>query len=147
MRTFLQPLSGDKKAAEALEFAIMMPIVLVFMLGIIEFGRLIWTIEALQQSAAAASRCMGVLAASCATAGKISTASTTHYIQGIAGTWGITVPPAQITLNSNASYANTTGFSTVTITYQFSTLVPYLFTALGAVSTLNAGASFPNQPQ
>ena len=50
----------DRAGAIAIEFAILGPVLLVLLIGIIEFGRMLWVENALQYAVAQASRCMTV---------------------------------------------------------------------------------------
>jgi len=50
----------DRAGATAVEFAILGPLLLVLLIGIIEFGRMLWVENALQYAVAQAARCMTV---------------------------------------------------------------------------------------
>ena len=50
----------DRVGATAVEFAILGPLLLVLLIGIIEFGRMLWVENALQYAVAQAARCMTV---------------------------------------------------------------------------------------
>ena len=58
---------GDGTAA--LEFALCAPLLLTCMLGVIEFGRVMWTQNALHYAVADAARCMTFDATDCGSAG------------------------------------------------------------------------------
>lgn len=45
MRRLLIRLSGDRQAATAVEFALVVPVALLFLFGIIDAGRLMWTLN------------------------------------------------------------------------------------------------------
>ena len=142
-RNFLRSKSG----ASAVEFAMVLPPLLLMMLAVLEFGRLLWTREALQETAAAGARCMGMTAGSCASGGSYSSSATTTYVQGVATTWGLTLTGSNITLNSNTTCAGVTaanGFSTVTLTYTFQSVVPNEVLALQSGAPLTTTACFPN---
>src|SRR5271154_1097099 len=63
-RLFRTALRSDRGTA-AIEFGIVALPLLMLVLGIFEFARLYWTQEALQESATAGARCMGILQSSC----------------------------------------------------------------------------------
>jgi len=133
--------------AAALEFAVVLAPLLLLIFGVFEFGRLLWVREALQETATAGARCMGMSASSCAASGAYSSAGATTYIQNTAGGWGVTLTAANITLNNNATCAGITaskGFSSVTITYTFQSMVPTLVQSLSGGKTLTSTACFPN---
>ena len=65
IRDVLGRFKRDTRGAAAIEFAIVIVPLLLFMFGIIEFSRAFWAKEALQQTAVDTARCMGLgLAAS-----------------------------------------------------------------------------------
>ncbi len=60
VREFLVRLARAREGVEALEFAIVLPVLLLFLLGCIEFGRLFWTQSELQYAAEAAARAITI---------------------------------------------------------------------------------------
>jgi Flp pilus assembly protein TadG len=138
---------GAHGGATAVEFAAVLGPLMLLIFGVFEFGRLLWTREALQETATAGARCMGMSATSCAAAGAYSSGNTNTYIEGVANSWGVTLTAANITLNNNATCAGVSaanGFSSVTITYTFQSIVPSVVTTLSGGSTLTSTACFPN---
>jgi Flp pilus assembly protein TadG len=134
----------NRAGASAVEFGMVALPLLLCIFGIIEFGRVMWTREALQQTAIAGARCMGVVMNTCGTAGVYSSSLTTSYIQTQAAHWSLTIPASNISLNSGATCAGVSGFSQVTLTYTFRTVVPGLIKALAGGTNLSATACFPN---
>jgi Flp pilus assembly protein TadG len=127
------------------------PIFLMLVFGTIEYGRLLWTKQALQQTAIAGARCMAIAQgqiqnSSCASGGSYNTTSTQTYIQNIASGWGLSIPTANITLNNAATCGGTTGFSQVTLTSTFNTPVPAIVLLPAGGTTLTATACYPNNP-
>jgi Flp pilus assembly protein TadG len=147
----LSQLHRTRKAVAALEFALLATPLLLLVLGILEFGRLMWFREALQMTANEGARCMGVVASSCASSGAYDAPTTTTYIENVANNWGITLVGANVTLARPSTNANcipthltpTTPMSEVTITYTFQTAIPQLFAMLVGKS-LTSHACFPN---
>ncbi|HZB94020.1 MAG TPA: TadE/TadG family type IV pilus assembly protein [Stellaceae bacterium] len=137
---------SDRSGGSAVEFALVLMPLLMLMFGIIEYGRLLWTIEALQQTAIAGARCMGIVNQSCGSGGSFSSASTTSYIQKVASGWGVTVPSKGITLNQNASCGGETGFSEVSLTVKFVSVVPKIVLMPAGGQNVTATACFPNNP-
>ncbi|MGH2928890.1 MAG: pilus assembly protein, partial [Solirubrobacteraceae bacterium] len=73
--------------------------------------------------------------------------NTTNYVIALAKNWGVPLAAADIALANTGACAGVTapnGFSSVTITYNFQSVVPKLVTALGAGETLTSTACFPN---
>jgi Flp pilus assembly protein TadG len=135
---------SDRRGGSAVEFAVVAPVFLLMFFGTEEFARARWTEEALSQTSITGARCMGLQLTSCATAGAYSAAATTAYIQTVAQKWGVTLAPANISLNANTSCGGVTGFSQVTLTLTFNTLAPALLASLSAGKGLSATACFPN---
>jgi Flp pilus assembly protein TadG len=143
----LRDLWRHRGGASAVEFAAVLGPLLLLTFSVFEFGRLEWTREALQETATAGARCMGMTSTSCATAGAYSASNTLTYVEGVASDWGITLTDAQITLNNNttcASVAAPNGFSSATITYTFQSIVPNEVQALTGGTSLSSTACFPN---
>jgi len=135
-----------KSGVSTIEFAIVAPLLLLLVVGIIEFTQLMWTREALEQSAFSGARCMGVLSASCASGGKVNNVATDSFIQSVGSSWMISIPTTAIALNPNTTCGSVAGFSQVTLTYTFYTAAPNLITALAPGVTLTVQACYPNQP-
>jgi Flp pilus assembly protein TadG len=148
---WLVQLHRTRKAVAALEFALLATPLLLLVLGILEFGRLMWFREALQMTANQGARCMGVVASSCASSGAYNATNTTTYIESVANNWGITLANANVVLARPSTNANclptlstpATPMSEVTITYTFQTAVPQLLHMLVGKS-LTSHACFPN---
>src|SRR5579862_1512890 len=60
VREILLRLARAREGVEAIEFAIVLPVLLLFLLGCIEFGRLFWTQSELQYAAEAAARAITI---------------------------------------------------------------------------------------
>ncbi len=145
MKRLLTRFAKCRSAATAVEFGMVSMPLLLCIFGIIEFGRLMWTREALQQTAIASARCMGMVQNKCGSAGVYSSTLAMSYVQAQAASWAITLTPSNITLNSSATCAGLSGFSQVSVAYTFNTLVPALIKALAGGTHLSATACFPNQ--
>ena len=128
----------------AIEFAMVAAPLLLLVAGIFEYGRLYWTQEALQESATAGARCIAVLQSNCASSGAYSSGSTLTYIQGVANNWGITIPSADITSTNSVSCGGISGFSQVSITYTFKTLIPNLIPIGSSGKSLTVQSCYPN---
>ncbi len=129
-----------------------LPMFLMLVFGGIEFGRLLWTKQSLQEAAIAGARCMAIAQGStltsspCASGSSYSATSTKSYIQTVASGWGLSVPSSGITLDDNTSCGGTTGFSQVTLTSTFTSVAPSLVRLAAGGVTLTATACFPNNP-
>jgi Flp pilus assembly protein TadG len=144
MRPWLGRFRDCRGGASALEFSLILAPMLVLMFGGIEYSRLLWTREALQQAAIAGARCVGMPQTGCSTAGVYNAASATTFIQNAAAAWSIALPASGIAVSTSATCGGVGGFSQVTLTYAFQTVAPTLLPTLSAGSTLTATACFPN---
>jgi Flp pilus assembly protein TadG len=115
----------------AVEFAILMPVFLTFLLGIVEFGRLMWTQAALQFAVEAAARCYAI-DTTCTTA----SATQTYASQQI---FGLTVASSAF-LASQGAGTSCSGYEVQVSNYTFSLIVPRLFPW---TITLNAQSCHP----
>jgi Flp pilus assembly protein TadG len=146
----LKQLYNARRGVAALEFALVSVPMLTLVLGTIEFGRLLWTQQALQMTATQGARCMGILSGSCASGGSYSSANTTSYIQSVASAWGVSLTGDNLTMTRNstntacAPTGGTPNVSEVTISYTFNTMVPGLLTMLSGGRSLQGHACFPD---
>jgi len=134
-----------RKGVAALEFALISLPLLMIVFGTFEFGRLLWTQQALENAAIAGVRCMGILAPSCSSGGAYSSTDTQTYIEGVAAGWGITLTSSNFSPALTTSSTNTecAGLSEVSLSYTFVTAVPGLLSMLSS-NTLVGHACFPN---
>lgn len=148
MRKLRRSLRRDDRGSAAVEFAAVAMPLMIMMFGVVEYGRLMWAQEALQQVAAATARCMAMTSTSCASAGAYSSSNTQSYVISQAQALGLTLTNANITLNNDTVCAGVTwpsaGFSTVTLTYSFSSIAPSLLHALNGGVNLSATSCYPN---
>ena len=140
----LTRLADARRAATAVEFAISALAMVMIVVGVVEFGRLVWTFEVLQESAAEGARCMGLRANACAASGVYNAANTTSHIVSVALSRGVTIKASMITLNAAVACGGAAGFSKVSINYGFATVAPALLTSLASGFNVAASACFPN---
>jgi Flp pilus assembly protein TadG len=140
----IRRLLRHRRAATALEFALLGPAMALLGLGTLEYGRLAWTQEALEAAAVAGARCMGVLSSNCASAGAYSSTATQTYIETAASNWSITLTSSNLTLSRAANCGGVAGFSQVSISYTFQTVLPLLADALSSGVALTATSCYPN---
>src|SRR5271156_5723092 len=117
-------LLAARDAVVAMEFAIVASALMLLTLGTIEFGRLLWTQEALDATAIQTARCIGVRSSSCASGGAYSSTSTTHYAKQVSSGWGITLTDANITPTASGASGTCLGDAQVSISYTFQSVVP-----------------------
>ncbi len=127
-----------------MEFALILAPMLMLMLGGMDYSRLLWTREALQQTAIVGARCVGLPQTGCSAAGVYNATNATTFIESAAATWSITLPASGISVSTSTTCGGVGGFSQVSLTYAFQTVVPGLLPMLAGGDTLTATACFPN---
>src|SRR3546814_10940418 len=80
----------DQRGAAVIELALVLPMVIMFIFGLIEGARAIWTFQTLQETAFKAARCMVIGRTPCE-----STDDARNYAVAIAGQSNITVPRSE----------------------------------------------------
>lgn len=138
-------LLADRRGASAVEFALIAAPLLLLIVGTVEYGRLIWTKQAMQSIAISTARCMGIRQLECSSGGAFSAAATRAMVVADANSIGVGLAAADVTLNKAAICNGISGFSQVTISYQFTSAAPAFLTAMATGGNLSATACFPNQ--
>lgn len=102
----------DSRGVASIEFALVFPVFLIMIFGIMEISRLMWWQVGVERAAAVASRCGGVAAIDCQTNQKISEKAANSVP-------GITFTPSQFTVarekcgvrvSANVTFEFVTGF-------------------------------------
>ena len=139
----LRRLARNCDGVDAIEFALVFPVLLLFLFGCVEFGRLFWTQSELQFAVEAAARCVTV---SCTTDG--ATGATTAITGGGSENYaaqhvlGISVPNGAVFA---VTYPNPACGNQVRVCYPFQFLVPTLFPFRNAVpANCPAGYAAPS---
>jgi Flp pilus assembly protein TadG len=116
-----------ERGAAAIEFAIILPILLLCVLGLIEFGRAIWTQATLDHAVQAAARCAAIDPVTCGTVAQTQQYATTKAP-------GLTLPASVFTVTNPARGVQVA--ASLAFDFLVSELLPYS-------QTLNARACFP----
>jgi Flp pilus assembly pilin Flp len=138
-------LLGDRRGATAVEFAMVAGPLLLLLFGTIEFGRLMWLRQALEETATVGARCMGIPQPECMNGGAYSASTARAYILAEASAWGLAVDQDDLVINRASTCSGLADFSTVSITYSFSSAAPALLEALDVGPTFTSQVCFPNQ--
>lgn len=117
----------------------------LLLFGTIEFGRLMWLRQALEETATAGARCMGIPQPQCMSGNAYDTAAARAFIIAEAAGWGLQIEPDDLAIDRAATCSGLADFSTVSISYTFSSAVPMLFEAIGAGPEISTQVCFPNQ--
>jgi hypothetical protein len=152
MKRRRDPLARCDSGAAALEFALVAPAFLALLVGSVELGRLLWTWQALQESAGAGARCMALAQGAtphgpCTSGGSYSSSTTQTYAEGIANQWGVTLASGDITPTASASCGSAGNtFAQLSISKSFPVVSPIaVFFPSGGVP-LSASACYPQNP-
>jgi Flp pilus assembly protein TadG len=107
----------DRRGSAAAEFALVLTPLLLFLLGIIEIGRLMWTANALHYSVEEAARCASNNTATCGTASQIQTFAAGHSGEGFAASvFTATTPSCGNQVSASYPMALNIPFGTYSIT-------------------------------
>jgi Flp pilus assembly protein TadG len=117
--------AGDRRGTTAIEYAIVLPALLLFLLGIMDTGRLLWNYTTLYRAVEAAARCGTVNLTDCGTTGQIQS-------RAVAEAWGMSVSAGSFTVADQACGLR------VSTSYSFVFTIPG-FSAI----TLEPEACFP----
>lgn len=116
----------DNSGAAAIEFALVFPVLIVFLLGIIDVGRLLWTQTALDRSVLAAARCAAVDTTTCGT-----TTGIKNYASSEA--YGVTINSSAYTVTSGSTEV------CVSVAMTFRLIIPWV----GNTVNLSANSCYP----
>jgi Flp pilus assembly protein TadG len=117
----------NRAGTTALEYGLRLPVFLLFLLGIMDLGRLMWVFMALNRATEAAARCAAVNAMVCGSVSQIQSDAATQA-------WGLTVPASTFSVSDAACGVQ------VAAAYRFNFFTP----GLGSI-TLAPSACFTSQ--
>jgi Flp pilus assembly protein TadG len=101
-----------RRGSVAIEYAIILPVLLLFLLGIMDVGRLLWTYGTLHRASESAARCAAIGATSCATF------SATQSFAA-AEAWGLIIASSAFTVSNQACGVQ------VVANYSFDFVIPW----------------------
>ncbi|MFK3889237.1 TadE/TadG family type IV pilus assembly protein [Sphingomonas sp. NPDC079357] len=104
----------DERGATVIEFAIVLPLLLMALFGLIEGARLVWMDQALDQAAYSTARCRTIASTACDSAAK-----QVDYAVQRARANGVTVSPTDVVINPGATCGGASGALLVTLTVPF----------------------------
>lgn len=129
-------LLSDRQAVTAVEFALLAPVLLMFMFLLIEGGRMEWTQQTLQEVSTNTARCMALGQDACN-----STAAIQSYAQSRGSAWGVSLASATITATTGQTCNGVSGMSRISISLPYRSVMNLLPIAQQA---LTASACFPS---
>ena len=119
----------NERGAAAVEFALLLPVLLTILYGIIEFGMIMYGREVVTNASREGARAGIIQVSPKPTSGQI-TAIATNYLTGTG------INPSQVTVTVTGAGGASPTMLTVTATYNYPWLVPYIPAVLGLPSPL-----------
>ena len=119
----------NERGAAAVEFALLLPVLLTILYGIIEFGMIMYGREVVTNASREGARAGIIQVSPKPTSGQITTIATNY----MAGTG---INPSQVTITVTGAGGASPTMLTVTATYNYLWLDPYIPTVLGLPSPL-----------
>ncbi|GAA4216809.1 hypothetical protein GCM10022253_14000 [Sphingomonas endophytica] len=104
----------DERGATVIEFALILPLLLMALFGLIEGARLVWMNQALDQAAYSTARCRTIASTSCDSAAK----QVAFAVQRAKAN-GVTVNPVNVVIDPSATCGGSSGALLVTLTVSF----------------------------
>ena len=114
----------NERGAVAAEFALLLPVILLILLGTIEFGMIMYSRELITNASREGARAGIIQVSPKPTAGAITTIATTYLT-------GTGIKPADVTITVTGAGGVNPATLTVTATYRYPWLIPYIPTVLG----------------
>lgn len=119
-----------------MEFALVAPLLLLFIFGIIEAGRALWCLQVVQESAYATARCVAIGDPSCSDDDAAKQFAVTHVARS-----GLTLPLAGVTIEKNVTCDGIGDMARVSLALPFQMTVGRLIPAMP--TSLNSAACMP----
>lgn len=118
------------RGSVAVEYGLLLPVLLLFLFGLVDCGRLLWTYTTLYRATEAAARCAAVNATLCGTPTQIQTYAVTQA-------FGLNITTAAFTASSAACGVQVTA----SLAYVF--VIPQLSALVPSTITLATTACYP----
>ena len=119
-----------ERGAAAIEYALILPALLLFVIGIIDTGRVIWTYTTLSRAAEAAARCAAIDTTQCGTVAQIQS-------YAVSQAFGLTIDAGAFTVTTEACGIQVKG------AYTFTSAIPAFTDVMGTIP-LTATACYPS---
>lgn len=146
LRQFAARFWHDTHASIAAESVLLALPLVTTLIGTLEYGRLVWVQNSLQQVATLGARCAGLHAVSCSDAGDPRTfnaTKTVSYVTTEAANWSVSLATGNIAATASTTCQSIAGLAQVTINYPFQSGILGLF-GFGSYP-VTATACYPNQ--
>src|ERR1700758_357487 len=124
------PTFSRSRGSVAVEYGLILPVLLFMVLGIMDVGRLLGPYPPLYRAAEAAARCGAIGSASCTTAGQTQSYAVTQA-------YGLTVPASAFAVSTSGCGLQ------VVATLPFNFVIPTFFDSTLGATTLSVAACYP----
>ena len=135
----VRTLRKHSEGATVVEFALVAPMLLVFVFGLMEGARAIWTFQTLQETAFASARCLVIGRSPCD-----STANAKNYAVSRAAQYRLTVPLSAVIAEKGVTCDGVSGQGRVQIALPYTVVLGDFINM--DIDTLTARACMPVPP-
>jgi Flp pilus assembly protein TadG len=118
-----------RRGSVAIEYALILPALLLLVIGIIDTGRVLWTYTTLSRATEAAARCAAINTVDCGTAGQVQS-------YAVAQAFGLKIDATAFSVATAACGIQVNG------SFDFTFAIPAFTKDLGTI-TLKAAACYP----
>lgn len=123
---------SGQRGSVAIEYALILPLLLMFVIGLMDTARLIWSYATLTRAVEAAARCGAIDTTRCGTVAQIKSVAA-------AEAWGMTIDASMFTVTTAACGVQVKG------SYDFTFIMPgFNYVVPTGTVTLGAVACFPS---
>lgn len=129
-------LAACVRGATAIEFALLAPVFLLLLFGIIEVGRLLWVKQVLTEASFSAARCAALGTTACKAASDVQAFAAARALR-----WGLKLDSAQVGYTASTTCDGNAGMVQVTVSYAFASPLSGFLTMLPA--TVQGRGCFP----
>jgi Flp pilus assembly protein TadG len=137
----IRDLFANQAGTTAVEFAFVVGPLVLLLMGGIEFGRMVYTRQALSETAIATARCIKIGQAGCTSGGSYSASASRDYARAQASRWFVALQTSEVVVDDDTTCGGVSGFAAVTITHDFQTALPFIGD-LANLTTLQTSACF-----
>ena len=131
-------LGSDRRGATIVEFAIVAPVLILFIFGVMEGARALWIAQSLQETVSNSARCLVIGRSPCE-----NIANTKTYAIARAAKSSLTVPAASVTAEKGVTCNGLSGQGKVAIAMPFNSV---LSSVMPNLTSINVSACMPVPP-
>ena len=145
MTRWLRKSWSDRSGATAVEFAVVIGPFILLLLGSIEFGRALWSRQALQEVATIAARCAAIPQPACANMTAYDADKTLKMVLDLAAHNGLKLAESDVSIERSTSCSGLNGFTEASLSYDFDTPAKPLLGVFLDDLRFHADACYPNE--